>query len=87
MSRLQPGDYKSIHGGYDITWVDADPNRNVPVDALRALEAEGKIGSLHDEFLMTCGNMANVGVMRRIGREMTEVLKKEQIDAVILSAT
>ena len=87
MSRLQPGNYESVHGGYDNTWVNADPNRNVPVDALRALEAEGHIGSLYDEYLVTCGSVGNVGVMRRIGREMAEVLKKERIDGVIVPST
>jgi glycine reductase len=86
-SRLEPGKYESVHGGYDNTWVNADPNRNVPVDALRALEAEGKIGRLHDEYLVTCGSVGNVGVMRRIGREMAEVLKRERIDGVIVPST
>jgi glycine reductase len=87
MSRLEPGKYESVHGGYDNTWVNADPNRNVPVDALRALESEGKIGQLYDEFLVTCGSVGNVGVMRRIGREMAEILKKERIDGVIVPST
>mgnify|MGYP005810336231 CR=1 FL=1 len=87
MSHLEPGKWESIHGGYDNTWVNADPNRNMPVDALRRLEEEGVIGSLHDELFVTCGSVGNVGVMRRIGREIADALKKERIDGVIVPST
>ena len=42
MDELPTGDFKGIHGGFDSTWVDRDPDRLVPVDVLRAFEKEGR---------------------------------------------
>lgn len=84
---LKPGDYESVHGGYDNAWVHEDPDRVLPVDALRALEREGAIGRLHHEYLVTCGSIGNPTVMRRLGREMAQALAAAQVDGVILPAT
>ncbi|MHB8146084.1 MAG: glycine/betaine/sarcosine/D-proline family reductase selenoprotein B [Vulcanimicrobiaceae bacterium] len=87
MQTLQAGQYESVHGGYDNTWVNGDPNRAVPIDALRSLEAEGKIGQLFDAYFVTCGSVGNVTEMRRMGREIAEALKKQQIQGVIVPST
>lgn len=80
-------DYESIHGGYDNTWVNSDPDRMVPVDALRELEREGVIGRLHDELFVTCGSVGAPAVMRRIGAEMAEDLVAAGVEGVVLPAT
>src|SRR5262249_17993664 len=46
MERLAAGAWDAVHGGYDNTAALQDPNRVVPLDALRALEREGVIGRL-----------------------------------------
>ena len=46
---LQAEQWESIHGGFDTTNVNQDPDRMVPLDGLRALEREGAFGTLHDE--------------------------------------
>ena len=46
LDALKKGVYESIHGGYDTTDASNDPHRLVPLDAMRDLEAEGKIKSL-----------------------------------------
>jgi betaine reductase len=84
---LKPGDYESVHGGYDNAWVHQDPDRVLPVDALRALEREGAIGRLYDEYLVTCGSIGNPTVMRRLGREMAQALVAAKVDGVVLPAT
>ena len=48
-------DYEISHGGYDPQLVRQDPDRLVPLDAMRELEREGVIGELHDEFISTSG--------------------------------
>ena len=48
-------DYEVSHGGYDTRFVQDDPDRLVPLDALREMERSGVIGKLHDEFLSTSG--------------------------------
>ncbi len=79
--------HHAIHGGYDNSWVNADPDRVLPVDALRALEAEGAIGRLYEAYCGTVGNGGSPEVMRRIGAEMTERLSAAGVSAVVLTAT
>jgi glycine reductase complex component B subunit gamma len=79
--------YEISHGGYDARFVQDDPDRLVPVDAMREMEKYGFIGKLHDEFLSTCGRSNPLSNTRRLGREMAEKIKREGIDAVILTST
>lgn len=84
---LHPGDYESAHGGYDATWVNQDPNRAVPVDALRALERTGEIGRLLEDYYVTVGNGGHVGDMTRFAAEIAQELKARGVTAVIAPAT
>jgi glycine reductase complex component B subunit gamma len=84
---LRGEEYEVSHGGYDTRFVQDDPDRLVPLDALRELEKTGAIGKLHDEFLSTCGRSNPLSNTRRLGREMAEKIKREGIDAVILTST
>ena len=38
---LKPGEFEAMHTGYDTSTVNADPDRLIPVDAMRTLEAPG----------------------------------------------
>ena len=80
-------DYEISHGGYDPRFVQADPDRLVPLDALRQLEKEGVVGEVHGEFLSTSGLSNPLSNTRRLGREMAEKVKREGVDAVILTST
>lgn len=80
-------DYEISHGGYDPRFVQADPDRLVPLDALRQLEKEGAVGRIHGEFLSTSGLSNPLSNTRRLGREMAEKVKQEGVDAVILTST
>jgi glycine reductase len=84
---LRSEDYEVSHGGYDTRFVQEDPDRLVPLDAMREMERRGVIGKLHDEFLSTCGRSNPLSNTRRLGREMAEKIKREGIDAVILTST
>jgi betaine reductase len=81
------GDYESIHGGYDTTNINLDPNRLVPLDELRNLEKEGKIKSIYKYFYTTCGIGTNVKNSTDIGKRIAEELKEANVDAVILTST
>lgn len=84
---LRSEDYEVSHGGYDTRFVQDDPDRLVPLDALREMERSGVIGKLHDEFLSTCGRSNPLSNTRRLGREMAEKIKRDGVDAVILTST
>jgi len=84
---LRSEDYEVSHGGYDTRFVQDDPDRLVPLDALRELEKSGVIGKLHEEFLSTCGRSNPLSNTRRLGREMAQKIKRDGVDAVILTST
>jgi glycine reductase len=84
---LRAEDYEVVHGGYDTSLVKDDPDRLVPVDAARELEAAGTIGELYDHFLSTTGLSNPLENSRRLGREMAEHLRAAGVDAVILTST
>lgn len=84
---LKPGRYVSVDGGFSTEWVDADPNRLLPLDAARALEVAGRIGRLHEEFFVTTGNGASVEAARQCGIEIAAALRTAEVQAAILTAT
>ena len=85
--RLNAEDYEVRHQGYDNSFVLADPNRLVPVDAMRALEKEGIIGSLFDSYLTTAGVMTPMEMGKKFGEGMANLMKENDVDAVILTST
>ncbi len=87
LKALSAETHESIHGGYDNTRINEDPNRGVPLDALRSLEREGFFGRLHDTYYVTCGNWGNVGVMSQIGKVIAAELKEAGIHGVLVPAT
>jgi len=84
---LRGEDYEVSHGGYDTRFVQEDPDRLVPLDAMREMEKNGVIGKLHDEFISTCGRSNPLSNTRRLGREIAEKAKRDGIDAIILTST
>jgi glycine reductase complex component B subunit gamma len=84
---LRGEDYEVSHGGYDTRFVQEDPDRLVPLDAMREMEKSGAIGKLADEFISTCGRSNPLSNTRRLGREIAEKIKNDGIDAVILTST
>lgn len=84
---LQAGDYDVAHGGYDTAFAREDPDRLLPVDALRELEQRKEIGSLLDAYYVTCGNHGILAQMARHAREIADDLRTRNVDAVLLVAT
>ena len=79
--------HETAHGGYDPVACNQDPNRVLPVDVLRDLEKEGKIGKLHDTFYTTVGNGTSVANSKAYGAEIAMKLQKAGVTAAILTST
>jgi glycine reductase complex component B subunit gamma len=79
--------YESVHGGFDVTLANEDPNRLVPLDTARELEREGRIGRVHGAFYTTTGNGTPVVTATRFGREIALELREAGVGAVLLSGT
>lgn len=75
------------HGGYDVRGANLDPNVVIPLDPLRELEAEGVIGELVPDVLGFIGACAQTRLLKQSGPEWTEMLKSQQVDAVLLVPT
>jgi glycine reductase complex component B subunit gamma len=89
LKSLEPGKWEAVHGGYNVAFMNQNPHYGMPLDALRALEAEGKIGrgKLYPAYYVIPGNQGSPAVMRRIGQEIGADLRKEGVDGVLLVAT
>jgi glycine reductase complex component B subunit gamma len=82
---LQADQWESIHGGFDTTNVNQDPDRMAPLDGLRALQREGAFGELHDEMFVTVGNTSAIPTMRRFAQQMSRDLQAAGVEGVILT--
>jgi len=79
--------YETAHGGYDPVYANEDSDRVLPVDVLRDMEKEGKIGKLHEFFYTTVGNGTAVASSKAFAVEFSQKLLSAGVDAVILTST
>jgi len=84
LDSMKDGKWEVNHGGYNNTFMYANPNYGVPLDACRKLEKERIFGKLYPYFYMTTGNVARISAMQAIGKEMAVDMKAEDIDGVLL---
>lgn len=84
---LKRGEFEAMHTGYDTSTVDQDPNRIVPLDAMRALEKDKRFKKLHDQYFVTTGTGAMPSKMAELGAGIADELADSGINAVILTAT
>ena len=81
------GRFECVHGGFDNSLLNADPNRVLPLDVLREMERAGAFGHLHPFFYSTVGNMASLEASRRFGQAIARDLREAGVDGVIFAAT
>jgi len=89
LKELEAGKWEAVHGGYNVAYMNQNPHYGVPLDALRALEADGTIGpgKLYPAYYVIPGNQGSPTVMRRIGQEIAADLKKDGVEGVLFVAT
>lgn len=79
--------HETAHGGYDPVYANDDADRVLPVDVLRDLEKEGKIGKLHRYFYTTVGNGTAVASAKAFAEKIGKELVADGVDAVVLTST
>ena len=79
--------FETAHGGYDPIYANEDPDRVLPVDVMRDLEKEGKIGKLHDYYYATVGNGTAFASAKKFAAEYAQKLLAAGVDAVIMTST
>lgn len=87
LSALTSRSHQTAHGGYDPTYANENPNRILPLDAVRELEEEGAIGRLHPTYYATVGNATSVTNAKNFGASIAEKLLEAGVQAVILTST
>lgn len=84
---LTPQTHQSIHGGYDPTYANQDPNRVLPLDGLCELLDEKLFASLYPYYYATVGNATSVARAVEFGREIGKILVADGVQGVILTST
>ena len=79
--------WATAHGGYDPVYANDEPNRVLPVDVLRQMEKEGKIGKLHRYFYSTVGNGTAVASSRKFAEEYAQKMLAAGVQACIMTST
>lgn len=87
MPRLAEGQYQSVHGGFSTVVANADPNRMLPLDVAREMEAAGEIKTLYHDYLTTAGNGTAVVDATHFGVEWAAELRRAGVQAAVLTAT
>jgi D-proline reductase (dithiol) PrdB len=72
------------HGGYDVRSAQADPNVAFPIDRLRELAREGRIGELAPEAYSFVGACAQTPLLKRTGPQWVDLLHARSVDAAVL---
>lgn len=89
VKHLDAGQWEAVHGGYNTAFMNKNPHYGVPLDALRKLEEEGVIGKgkLYPAYYVIPGNQGSPAVMRRVGKEIADDLKKDNVEGVLFVST
>jgi glycine reductase len=87
LKELTPGKWESVHGGYDTTNANDDPNRVFPLDVIKELESQRAFGKLFKYMYVTTGNQAGLDSARRFGQEVAQDLLAHKVDGVLFVAT
>ena len=87
IDKLTSETHETAHGGYDPVYANENPNRVLPVDVMRELEREGRIGKLHDYFYTTVGNGTAVASAKGFAAEYAQKLLAAGVDVVIMTST
>jgi hypothetical protein len=72
------------HGGYDIRAAQEDHNSVFPIDRMRDLELEGKIGTALGNAYSFVGATAQKQLINKSAPQWAKLLKEDKVDGMIL---
>lgn len=84
---LSGKDWEAYHAGYFNHIVNANPNYILPLNFLRDLEDEGRIGGVFEGIYALPGVSTPVAVSRALGRSIAQDLKEGGVNGCLLVAT
>jgi len=84
---LRSEQFITVHGGYDPVYALEDPDRVLPLDAMRILEKEKAIGELYNYFYATVGNTTSVSSAKKFGEAIAKDMLENGIQGAILTST
>ncbi len=84
---LVEGEYEGVHGGFDASYCNNDPDRVLPLDALRYFESTGYIGKLFETYFVTVGNGTPIERCKKFGAEIAKKLMEAKVDGVLLPSS
>jgi glycine reductase len=84
---LEGKDWEAYHAGYFNHIVNANPNYILPLNFLRDLEAEGRIGGVYEWIYALPGVSTPVAISKRMGSSIAEDLRAGGVDGCLLVAT
>jgi hypothetical protein len=87
MNQLAAGSYESVDRGWDNQYVNADPNRLLPVDVMAEMEQSEPMFRVYDYFYTTTGVATTVEECQKLGESIAGELLKQDVSAVIFTST
>ena len=84
---LTAEDWEAVHGGYYTAYVNDDPQRLGPLDAVRALVRDGVLGALHPTLYTVAGNGTYPQFAERMAQEVAAELRAAEVDAALITST
>ncbi|RMF92098.1 MAG: hypothetical protein D6736_04075, partial [Nitrospinota bacterium] len=72
------------HGGYDIRGAERDPNVVLPLDRLRELAGEGRIGELLPTAYSFVGAAAQTPLLKKSAPQWARMLQEQGAEAVLM---
>ena len=84
LDALDASAFEFHHGGFSTADVNKDPHRAVPLDVLRTMEREGRIGKLFGDIYSFAGCSTYYETAARMGREIARDLKGRGVNAVLI---
>jgi glycine reductase complex component B subunit gamma len=84
---LHPDQFEAFHGGFLVKYVNEDPNRLLPLDALDTMVKDGRLGGVHPTLYTIAGNGTSPALIRKMVQEIAPDLKANHVQAVLVSST